>query len=291
MIQKMVQFGISKVYIKIKSNKTSSNRIKLIKKIRRCFCLMKVIKIKKKTLFKISGVLVFTLIICLFSTSFSMQHYYKVDFSTGLVTATNLNVRSGPGTNYSIVTTVKKNEYIRVFAGVGDWYIVQVEGDFIGAVSKKYVKAIYPSSNNTSGGTSSSGSNQSTSNISSDELEVFNLINTQRTNNGLKALKIDNEVQNVARIKAKDMAQNNYFSHNSPTYGTPFQMLNSFKVSYKTAGENIAGNSSNSAAVTAWMNSSGHKANILNSSFNYTGIGVVSSSKYGKIYVQMFIGR
>ena len=59
----------------------------------------------------------------------------------------------------------------------------------------------------------------------------------------------------------------------------------------KTAGENIAGNSSNSSAVTAWMNSSGHKANILNSNFNYTGIGVVSSPKYGKMYVQLFIGK
>ena len=68
-------------------------------------------------------------------------------------------------------------------------------------------------------------------------------------------------------------------------------MLNSFKVTYKTAGENIAGNSSNSEAVTAWMNSPGHKANILNSSFNYTGIGVVKGSKYGKIYVQIFLGK
>ena len=87
------------------------------------------------------------------------------------------------------------------------------------------------------------------------------------------------------------MVDNNYFSHTSPTYGSPFDMLKSFKVSYKTAGENLAGNSSNSSTVTAWMNSSGHKANILNSSFNYTGIGVVSSPKYGKIYVQMFIGK
>ena len=106
-------------------------------------------------------------------------------------------------------------------------------------------------------------------------MEIFNLINTQRTNNGLSALKIDSEVQNVARIKAKDMAENNYFSHTSPTYGSPFDMLKKFGISYKSAGENIAGNSSNQAAVTAWMNSSGHKANILNSSFNYTGIGVV----------------
>lgn len=134
-------------------------------------------------------------------------------------------------------------------------------------------------------------SSSNTSTLSSDEKEVFDLINEQRTNNGLTALKMDSEALNVARIKAQDMVDNNYFSHNSPIYGSPFQMLNSFKVTYKTAGENIAGNSSNSGAVNAWMNSSGHKANILNSSFNYTGIGVVKSSKYGKIYVQIFLGK
>lgn len=114
---------------------------------------MKVINIKKKTIFKLSGIILFVLIVCIFTNSFSMQHYYNVGFSTGLVTATTLNVRSGPGTNYPIVATVKKNEYIRVFAGIGDWYVVQVEGDYIGAVNQKYVKAIYPSSS----GSSSSG--------------------------------------------------------------------------------------------------------------------------------------
>lgn len=213
----------------------------------------------------------------------------------------------GHGTNYPVVARVNKNEYIRVFAGVGNWYIVQVEGDYVGAVSKQYVKAVYPNSGGSTTGDSSNGSSSggttgsensssnnsgtTTAGLTSDELEVFNLINEQRTQNGLAALKIDTEVQNVARIKAQDMVNNNYFSHTSPTYGSPFYMLKSFKVSYKTAGENIAGNSSNSAAVTAWMNSSGHKANILNSSFNYTGIGVIKGSKYGKIYVQMFIGK
>lgn len=255
---------------------------------------MKIISIRKKTIFKASAILLFTMIISIFTNSFGMQHYYKVDFSTGLVTATTLNVRSGPGTNYGIVATVKKNEYIRVFAGVGDWYIVQVEGDYVGAVNKKYVKAIYPNSsnsNNSSNNNSSSNSNSTTTAMTTDEKEVFDLINNQRTQNGLSALKLDTETLRVARIKAQDMVDNNYFSHNSPTYGSPFQMLNSFKISYKTAGENIAGNSSNSSAVTAWMNSSGHKANILNSSFNYTGIGVVKSSKYGKVYVQMFLGK
>lgn len=185
------------------------------------------------------------------------------------------------GTSYNVITTVNKNEYIRVFAGVGEWYIVQTDSDYVGAVSRKYVRAIYPSSSGSSnsgtGGSSSSGNTSSsteTSNMNSDEKEVFDLINKQRTNNGLAALKNDSEVQRVARIKAQDMVDNNYFSHTSPTYGSPFDMLKSFKISYKTAGENIAGNSSNSSAVTAWMNSSGHKANILNSNFNYTGIGV-----------------
>lgn len=202
------------------------------------------------------------------------------------------------GTSYNVITTVNKNEYIRVFAGVGEWYIVQTDSDYVGAVSRKYVRAIYPSSSGSSnsgtGGSSSSGNTSSsteTSNMNSDEKEVFDLINKQRTNNGLAALKNDSEVQRVARIKAQDMVDNNYFSHTSPTYGSPFDMLKSFKISYKTAGENIAGNSSNSSAVTAWMNSSGHKTNILNSNFNYTGIGVVSSPKYGKMYVQLFIGK
>lgn len=256
---------------------------------------MKIVQIKKSNILKIIIIAVFTFTITKLTTSFGMQHYYNVDFSTAIVKASTLNVRSGPGTNYPVVAKVGKNEYIRVFAGVGNWYIVQVEGDYVGAVSKQYVKAIYPNSGGSStGGGSTNGSGNtttSTSGLTIDELEVFNLINKQRTKNGLSALKIDSEVQNVARIKAQDMVNNNYFSHTSPTYGSPFDMLNSFKVSYKTAGENIAGNSSNSAAVTAWMNSSGHKANILNSSFNYTGIGVVKGSKYGKIYVQMFIGK
>lgn len=114
---------------------------------------MRVINIKKKTIFKVSGVILFAMIVCIFTSSFSMQHYYNVDFVTGLVTASKLNVRSGPGTNYPIIATVDKNEYIRVFAGVGNWYVVQIEGDYIGAVSQEYVKPIYPSSS----GSSSSG--------------------------------------------------------------------------------------------------------------------------------------
>ena len=244
--------------------------------------------IKKKKMLIIVMSISIGIFAIMITKSFAMQSYYKVDFQTGLVTATNLYVRSGPGTGYKIVTSVPKNTYIRVFAGVGDWYVVQVEGDFVGAVSKKYVKPIYPGTN--TGSNSNTGTTTS-SNMNNDEKEVFDLINKQRIQNGLSPLKENSELQRVAIIKAQDMVNNNYFSHTSPTYGSPFDMMKSFKISYNTAGENIAGNSSNSDAVIAWMNSPGHRANILNSSFNQTGIGVVNGSKYGKIYVQMFIGK
>ena len=251
---------------------------------------MRILTIKKKVILITVVSITFIFITFALTTSFGMQNYYKVDFSTGLVTATTLNVRSGPGTQYKVVATVTKNQYVRVFAGVGSWYIVQVEGDYIGAVSNKYIKPIYPNSTSNTGN-NNTGTNTNTSSMNADEQEVFNLINKQRTDNGLPALKNDSEVQRVARIKAQDMVNNNYFSHQSPTYGSPFDMLKSFGISYKSAGENIAGNSTNNGAVTAWMNSSGHRANILNGSFNYTGVGVVSSPKYGKMYVQMFIGK
>ena len=246
----------------------------------------------KKKRFIIILVIAIVILAIMITNSFAMQSYYKVDFQTGLVTATNLYVRSGPGTQFKIVTSVPKNQYIRVFAGVGDWYVVQVEGDYIGAVSKKYIKPIYPGTSNqgTSSNTNNNTGTTSTS-MNNDEKVVYDLINKQRAQNGLSPLKENSELQRVARIKAQDMVNNNYFSHTSPTYGSPFDMMKSFKISYNTAGENIAGNSNNSSAVTAWMNSPGHRANILNSSFNQTGIGVVTGSKYGKIYVQMFIGK
>lgn len=272
--------------------------IKLIRRIKHCFRKggdnRVVIKLKKSVLFKISVLAIMIITLSVVTISLGMDHYYNVDFTTGLVTGSLLNVRSGPGTKFPIVATVKKNEYIRVFAGIGDWYVVQLDSNYIGAVSKKYIKPIYPNTGTGTGLNNNDSNNNNTTNttnLTSDEWEVFNLINQQRSQNGLSPLKIDYDVQRVARIKAQDMVNNNYFSHTSPTYGSPFNMLNNFKVSYRTAGENIAGNSSNSAAVTAWMNSSGHKANILNSSFNYTGIGVINGSKYGKIYVQMFIGK
>jgi len=245
----------------------------------------------EKTSFKLLlAFLMFLSLTFISNKSTAMLHYQTVGSPTGIVTATSLNIRQGPATTYKSITTVKKNEYIRIFAKIGDWYVVQTDSNYIGTASSKYIRLVYP--NNTGNlGSSDTGSGTTTSQLTADEQEVFELINAKRVANGLAALKIDDELQNVARIKAQDMVNKNYFSHNSPTYGSPFDMIKSFGIRYKTAGENIAGNSSNSSAVNAWMDSEGHRANILNSNFNYTGIGIVSSPKYGKIYVQMFMGK
>ena len=235
-------------------------------------------------------IIMFLGIIFISGKTTAMSHYQTVGTTTGLVTASALNVRQGPGTNYKAVTLIYKNEYVRIFAQIGDWYVIQTDSDYVGMASKKYIKLIYPQSSN-SGGNTSSENSTTNGELTANEQEVFDLINAKRKEAGLSALKIDEELQNVARVKAKDMVDNNYFSHNSPTYGTPFNMIKNFGITYKAAGENIAGNSSNQGAVDAWMNSEGHKANILSNNYNYTGIGVVNSSKYGKIYVQMFIGK
>lgn len=129
---------------------------------------------------------------------------------------------------------------------------------------------------------------QEDSSVLAFENEVIRLVNEQRSKNGLKPLTANWELSRVARYKSQDMVDNRYFSHTSPTYGTPFQMIRVFGLTYRTAGENIAyGQRTPQTVVNAWMNSSGHRANILNASYTQIGVGYVSSGHYR---TQMFIG-
>lgn len=125
--------------------------------------------------------------------------------------------------------------------------------------------------------------------LSEYELEVVELTNVERQKHGLAPLQIDEALSKVARVKSEDMAKQNYFSHNSPTYGSPFDMMKQFGISYRTAGENIAmGQRSPQEVVNAWMNSEGHRANILNSNFTHIGVGHASNGNY---WTQQFIGK
>lgn len=159
-------------------------------------------------------------------------------------------------------------------------------------------KVYLPSKNTgTSTGTSSSADNiQSGGNVSSaagtsqQAQAVLNLVNQERNKVGLKSLTLSTRLTSIANMKAQDMAVNNYFSHTSPKYGSPFQMLQHFGVTYRTAGENIAaGQRSAQEVMNAWMNSSGHRANILNANYTELGVGYYTGGSYGVYWVQEFI--
>lgn len=117
--------------------------------------------------------------------------------------------------------------------------------------------------------------------------EVVELVNQERSKAGLKPLAIDSKLQTMAQDKASDMVKNNYFDHTSPTYGTPYQMMKTYGISYRYAGENIAkGQTSPAQVMKSWMNSSGHKANILSPNFTYIGVGYQNG-----VWVQDFISK
>lgn len=139
----------------------------------------------------------------------------------------------------------------------------------------------------TSGNSGSSGQTDTSTEQSQFASQVISLVNQERAKQGLEPLTSDAQLNNMAWAKAKDMSDNNYFSHTSPTYGSPFDMMKQFGISYRYAGENIAmGQKTPAEVVNAWMNSEGHRANILNPNFNLIGVGY-----YNGYWAQAFVGR
>lgn len=119
---------------------------------------------------------------------------------------------------------------------------------------------------------------------------VLKLVNQERQKAGVEPLTLSAKLTDIANTKAQDMIDKNYFSHQSPTYGSPFDMLKKFGVSFSYAGENIAaGQKSAEEVMESWMNSSGHKANILNKNYTQLGVGFKRGGQYGTEWVQLFI--
>ncbi|MGP4108559.1 CAP domain-containing protein [Virgibacillus sp. L01] len=124
------------------------------------------------------------------------------------------------------------------------------------------------------------------------ERQVVTITNQYRRNNGLSTVKIDWQLSRVARYKSRDMRDQDYFSHNSPTYGSPFNMMKDFNISYTRASENIAaGQSSPRSVVSSWMNSSGHRKNILDPNVTHIGIGYAEGGSKSTYWTQMFIKK
>lgn len=123
------------------------------------------------------------------------------------------------------------------------------------------------------------------------EQQVLNLTNQARAKEGLPPLVMDWEVQRVARIKSQDMINANYFSHQSPNYGSPFEMLKAYDIQYRSAGENIAsGQPTPQAVVNAWLHSAGHRKNIMGN-YTHLGVGYAKGGRMGHYWTQMFISK
>ncbi len=125
--------------------------------------------------------------------------------------------------------------------------------------------------------------------ISDYEKEVARLVNVERSKRGLQTLTLNAQISKVARLKSQDMVNKHYFSHTSPTYGSPFKMMESFGIRFSTAGENIAyGQKTPAEVMNGWMNSPGHRANILSSTYTNIGVGLAKTSTGVKYWTQMF---
>ncbi len=294
---------------------------------------------KRKRLFSIAAVLL-TVVFTVAPVSTGQyladasEAYQKVDSSSGVITANEVNLRNGPSTAFDIICKLKKNQKVTVMGKLGDWYAVYVGGSGnVGSVSSQYLKldkavSTANTKQNSAQSKNSSGSaaknSQSSGNaapaakstavvkstaaksaatktstvkttaelvksISAEEKVLFQLVNDMRKEEGLAALQLDEGLIKVARLKAGDMKDNNYFSHTSKLYGSPFDMLKKYGVKFSAAGENIAGNQSGERVVKAWLKENSN--NIYNGKFTHTGIGIVDSPTYGKLFVQLFIKK
>ena len=124
------------------------------------------------------------------------------------------------------------------------------------------------------------------------EQEVANIVNKERAARGLAPLKFNWELSRVARMKSQDMINKNYFSHTSPTYGSPFNMMENFGFKFTAAGENIAyGQTTPAEVMNSWMNSPGHRANILSPIYTEIGVGAAKKANGTLYWTQMFIKR
>lgn len=236
------------------------------------------------------------------AASKTTKNNYKVVNYKGQVTAKTINVRSRIGTKYKIVGKLSKGKTVQVTRKSTHWVYI-TSGKTKGWAMVKYIKQTPTSTPTTkltpnpttkpttqiSPSKKQSNSNTNSSTLSAFETKVVELTNVERSKAGLKPFKISNELSKVSRIKSQDMTNKNYFDHNSPTYGSPFDMMKKFGISYKTAAENIAkGQKTPEEVVKAWMNSAGHRANILNSNLDQIGVGFDSRSN---AWTQMFISQ
>jgi uncharacterized YkwD family protein len=247
--------------------------------------------------------------------------YEVVDFSYITINGNSQKVRAGAGTQYPSIGTITSGQKIRALGKLDGWYVVKLpDSGRIGCIPSANARPSGTTGTRTTntnittgtgtvtpaprpgtttgagtaaGGTAAGGGTAAAGSgvMSSDEARILQLVNAERAKAGAKALSSNSDCTKLARMKSQDMVNKNYFSHQSPTYGSPFDMLKSNNVSYMYAGENIAMNQTVDAAFKAWMNSEGHRKNIMNPNFTELGVGIAPKGNGSYIYTQLFIGR
>lgn len=210
--------------------------------------------------------------------------FQEAEVTQIMVTTDDAAIYPGVNKELPILTNIPKHQVFDVVGRTQDWYIVILADARVGCIeksavvpyiegknvekNKELIKALYP-----------------------EEQLMLNLINGERSQAGLEPLKLDLELTELARLKSEDLIHYNYFSHYSPSYGSPFEMLERYHISYVFAGENLAGNKNVKKAHQELMNSATHRQNILNPAFTHVGIGMGKGGSYGNIFTQLYIGR
>ena len=131
--------------------------------------------------------------------------------------------------------------------------------------------------------------------ISQAELAMVDALNVDRTTRGLVPVRIDSRLMSIARARSVDMATKDYFSHTQPDGRNVFDILSAQKITWYNAGEIIAWNNyptletSVPAANSQWLNSPGHKAIVVSTTYNYVGVGLALGSNGKKIWTAVYL--
>ena len=242
------------------------------------------------TLFVVALILFFGISIS--ANNFAIEN---VNFTYATANVDNLNMRQGPSRDATIVTRLSLSQAVRVLGKIGDWYFVfDPSSGKVGAVNGTYITPVTPGTMDETklppdGSAVDADPYTVPDGLSNYEMILFELVNIARENVNAGKLQYYKNLARVAQDKARDMVENNYFSHNSATYGTPFEMMRSYGIVFSAGSENIAGNRNVERAFYSWMESDNHRRNIENPQYNKMGVGIYASPIYGKIIVLMFI--
>ena len=194
------------------------------------------------------------------------------------VSVDELNLRTGCGTDYNVVELLYRDMTLQILGEKDEWLMVYVpDTGMVGMVHSSYVTRAVET-----------GTNNQQQILDVEKGELLRMINQVRNEAGLPDLQLDPELTKIAELKAMDMADNNYFGHNSEVYGNPFEMMTSYGLKFGVAGENIAGNTSVEKAFESWTDSDEHIRNIIGEKYTKVGIGIAKDETYGKIIVLEF---